>query len=92
MGIYILMFFQNAFMATIGQEVAQCRGKSTRWKSEEPATNCHYSIPCEFKVTFSVQITVSPSVSGAQDLELDSSRPKFQQLCVPVLCNFEQIT
>lgn len=49
-------------------------------------------IPCDFKVAFSIRITASPPVSGAQDLEPDSSVSKSQQLRVLVLCNFEQIT
>ena len=48
------------------------------------------AIPCDFKVASFVPISASTPVSGTQDMELYSPRSESQELCVPVLCDFEQ--
>ena len=48
------------------------------------------AIPCDFKVASFVTISASTPVSGTQDLEPYSPRSESQELCVPVLCDFEQ--
>ena len=48
------------------------------------------AIPCDFKVASFVPISASTPVNGAQDTEPCSPRSEPQELCVPVLCDFEQ--
>ena len=48
------------------------------------------AIPCDFTVASSVPISASTPVSGTQGLEPYSPRSESQELCVPVLCDFEQ--